>query len=87
MLTKEQAQAAADTLLAEKKAVQAAQAARLADSRRPFRVKKWAAIGGLAGLGLGSLLGYMFTGHLFPTGVALMAVGMLLGRFCDIRQT
>ena len=64
MLTKEQAQAAADALLEDKRAEQAALHAKLQERRLASR--KWMGASTLLGLAAGGLIGHYSVGQMFP---------------------
>ena len=77
MLTKEQAQAAADALLEDKRAEQAALHARLQERR--LASQKWMGASTLLGLAVGGLIGHYAVGQIFPWNLLGMVVGIAIG--------
>ena len=77
MLTKEQAQAAADALLEDKRAEQAALHAKLQERRLASR--KWMGASTLLGLAAGGLIGHYSVGQMFPWNLLGMGFGIAIG--------
>ena len=77
MLTKEQAQAAADALLEDKRAEQAALHAKLQERRLASR--KWMGASTLLGLAAGGLIGHYSVGQMFPWTLRGMGFGIAIG--------
>jgi hypothetical protein len=88
MLTKEQAEAASQTLLSEPRLAQDARAAELSAKRekRRFPPIKWLAVGAILGLFAGGLVGYYFTGTTSPWSIFGLSAGMIVGIALDSRR-
>ncbi|MGY0558066.1 hypothetical protein [Lysobacter sp. A421] len=86
MLTKEQANAAADVLLQDMQSRQEANAAKRADRRQSLADRKWIAVGGLLGLTAGGIIGSYFFGQTFPSTFVGLVIGALLGKMRDGRD-
>ena len=83
MLSKDQAESAAQTLLGEKLSAQHKATHELSAARHATR--KWMPIGALLGLALGWIAGEMSLFPAFPAVAFGLALGAVLGAFIDRR--
>lgn len=84
MFTKDQAESASDALLQEPRAQQIKHAQRQVQSRASR--KKWLPIGALMGLVAGWTFGEIMTGQAFPSALVGIAIGGVIGTWCDRRS-
>ncbi|WP_101926886.1 MULTISPECIES: hypothetical protein [Luteimonas] len=87
MRTTEEAEAASDALLRDRKEAQRARATALAAVRgRRFPAIKWLTIGALSGLFTGGALAYWQTGSTLPWSIVGLSLGMAVGILLDRRR-
>ena len=87
MLDQKQSEAAAEALLAEQRATQAAQQQRRLAADRRLAAQRRAAVWGVIGMGLGAAMGYIGFERWFPGAMLGFGVGAVLGRWLGRRRS